>query len=527
MKQFIFFFFSLLVVSQAFGQFPDKFETFEVGSLNYIVYLTGGPFFANGTDGLDDATAVQHALDSAAVVGNGNGAAVIVSPGIYHFASSLKLPWRVHLLSLSSLNWVGSNDVAPSNDMHDVIFKGTSSLDSAIIIAKGDGPTTLTTYTQQNSVIQGILFNGTDMTSLPTNHGLVYFRDVQGVQIRYCGFYKSPANGITLYHTIASYITRSSMVSNSQNGIRLMNDSDDSAVSFCIIGLNTGSGIVAAGGSLLRLVGNKVFNNSSGGIVTFNVVSTSCVILGNDLHDNDLYGLSMASSTLYTVTANTITDNDSIGILVDGINECSFTGNTVGNSSTSDQDFGLKAITTLSKNNTFTGNVFDGNIIKEFDPGTTLGSTNEFAGNIGWRTNEYGELYNNFTVNSADSLDLVINVYKKVAGFASGSSSSLITLGTDKITVNRQGLYMVDATCSFTALGAALLQSFIFIAGSVVLDHGFEVEPIADETVHGNISGIYQINNGQTVELFIRNIANGNDIVVEQATIRIRQLTAN
>lgn len=336
------------------------------------------------------AAQIQAVMDDLSAAGGGT---VIAASGDYEINASLLLPWRVHLIgagwsAYSQSTGFGGGLGDPFND---TIFTLANGVDDAILKSKQDKALS-GSYFQQNSVISGITFKGNrDNNTFPADRGLVWFSDCQGVSIRGCTAEESDLHGFAFRRTIASSIVDCGAFTNNGAGIYLYSDADDNRIEGNQVGTNSLTGITAVGGSFLRIIGNKVFNNGgvAGIFIDGNAVDSShqCSLVANDVDDNSSEGIYLSDGKRHTVTANVCTRNGNAGIRLGGVTEpttkCLIVGNVSGNTpGGTKQDYGIQ-IDASCDDNRIVGNDFSNNNTAARLQSATATSANKWRNNIG------------------------------------------------------------------------------------------------------------------------------------------------
>jgi hypothetical protein len=444
---------------------------------------------------------------------NDSGGTVFVSPGEYTFDGSITVPHRINLIAFDGYQYRGSATIA-TEKLESVIFKGTVTLNDFILTLGTDGPV-WSSYTEQNSLIQGITFDGTAMTSIATTDGgLIYITDVIGVKINDCHFYKSPGHGITLNHCITPGIEGGSVLLNDSIGIRLQGASGDGFISQVQIGLND-VGIDAVSGYLMRITNNKIFNNSVAGIRIASAPQ-NYVIIGNDIHDHETgRGLSLKNAFNFVVTGNTISKGDTL-LYGDNIDF-----STISNNVFEDGAYGILDESSVSFGNAITGNVF-------YDIDSTRGiyelysNKNTIAGNIGedTRTDNYITTYN-----TADStLALTQNTWARIALDTCNNRTDSLKFQGDSLVVLSSGLYEIIGNFVVVSDTMTTIEIAPFLEDSI--RSAFTSSVTFPDSVSMTITtiGYEYIADTADVDFWIRNTTNDSDVTIKKATTSLKQM---
>jgi hypothetical protein len=491
-------------------------------------------FGAIPNDGVDDATAFQSCLDFAGswVESGDSGIAVIVSPGKYHIGTSLQIPYKVNVLSPAGSDYIASSSLSADGNYAPTSLNALAALSGAIVKFKANGPA-WSSYYEQNSMIQGILFNGRNQTTLASTDGLLTIEDMIGVEISNCMFYKSKNDGIEVIHSLAWSVENSPVLQCDSNGVKLRGASTDFRITGSQIGLCGKWGIyIDAGSQAGRVYGNKVFNNGQGGIFALGGVTANILINTNDIHDNNGAGISLNSSVDdISIVGNTIWRTDSIGIYLTGCNNITIVGNQLGGQVNTDQEYGVYIDANVDSLSII------GNTFKETETQAVFYTTGDnyfFFGNQGFYGEGYADLYNDFNAASIDSFDLTVNAYQVVHLLATKSRAmgNVEVQGDSALKVLQKGVYKIHFNVAVQLTdSAATVQFHPFEndAYSVEMQQlGLDLTAgMPNQIVAGEFHGFVNLDANDVIHMQIRNITDNSDAYIKRINFSIEQKRAS
>lgn len=176
---------------------------------------------------------------------------------------------------------------------------------------------------------------------------IIRYTDVH-FQISNCFLSQGGINGICLSHVINGQLFNNTVNNSREDGIFVIDGSENNTISGNIVSNNNGHGIsvVHSGNSVFS--GNTVANNSYDGIHLFH--SGNSVLSGNTVANNSHDGITLLYSENSTLSENTVASNKIDGITLLSSENSTLTGNTVANHSYDGITLGHSGNSILSDN---------------------------------------------------------------------------------------------------------------------------------------------------------------------------------
>jgi len=494
-------------------------------------------FGAISGDGLNDAPAIQAAMDFLEAVSD-SGGDCILSAGIYHVGDdTLFLPYRVNLMAEGGAFHQGPSSVT-ANRTNTVAIVGLASHSGPLLMMKYGGPVAQTD-TLQNSTIKGIKFDGRSIASMDDfDDGLVVVRQIQGVKIEDCTFYASRSWGLVIWNSVSVVVIVNDFIANISGAILQRNDATNVLIADNIIGTNTGPGIkitngLAAGSFYSR---NMIYNNGGPGIDIESCVSS--LFVDNRCDDGADYGIYIRGGVTKCIFSGNMTvRNEDVGLKIEGksISPTQYniiTGHLTSNNVNTKQDTGLyigkyvnyNQIEVFSDDNTSINYVID-----------TLAQWNKYNG-FGDISRAWGNLYNDFTVSNEDTLILAQDTFVKIKGYEGGYSSinvnNYTTLNDTVVIFDSLNVYnplpakySIIGNMSFVVFDSGkTIQGYIGVNGIPDSSYAFEVQSNwADQVLNATVTGVRTLKDSDYVELYVMNTSADDTIAIRSATLEIQQ----
>lgn len=433
---------------------------------------------------------------------NDSGGNVIVPPGEY-IATGLKLPHRVNLIAQDGHTYRASSTINSRKNESVVIF-GKTGANSYILSADDDGPT-WSTYTEQNSIVRGITFNGTNMTS----GKLINLNSLIGIKFEDCHFVNGPGTAVKINHCIAIGFEGGSILLNDSTGLQWQGGSGDSYIENMQIGLNRIG--ISSNGFLMRIIGNKIFNNS---VNALSIGGSNIIMLGNDLHDQESGVMISLSGDNHTFSSNSVSKGDTL------LEMTALYGSVIANNIFEDAAYGIVETSFISKGNSIGSNTFD--VESGIGISNLFSNQNTIMGNIGGDTRN--DLYLTTYKTSESELPLTQNTWVKIPLDSVTNRTDSLRLFEDSIRVYQSGLYEITANFTVLSDSATSIEVAPFLEDSIrdaFVSTCYFPDSIA-QTIP--LLAYEYLSDTTNVSFRLRNTTNDSDVVIKRGLTGLKYI---